>query len=220
MTRCDWSTTHPLLQTYHDTEWGVPQHDDQKLFQFLMLEGAQAGLSWLTILKRRECYQSVFENFDAEKIIKYTPQKIETLMQNPAIIRNRLKIESVIKNAHAYLKLKEKYGTFDQYIWQFVEGVPIVNHCKSMADNPAKTDISDTMSKALKKQGFSFVGSTICYAYMQATGMVNDHLIGCYRYKGMSMIHCIHDRRVAILVVYVRKYLTCLFLKLTYKEAK
>ncbi|MDF3054570.1 MAG: DNA-3-methyladenine glycosylase [Gammaproteobacteria bacterium] len=181
MTRCDWSTTHPLLQEYHDTEWGVQLHDDQKLFEFLILEGAQAGLSWLTILKRREGYRQAFDHFNAEKIASYTLKKVEVLMQDDRIIRNRLKINSAIQNAQVFLAIKEKYGTFDQYIWQFVDGKPIIHQCQTMADVPVKTHVSDLMSKDLKKQGFSFVGSTICYAFMQAVGMVNDHLKGCFR---------------------------------------
>lgn len=186
MTRCDWSTTHPLLQEYHDTEWGVPLHDDQKLFEFMILEGAQAGLSWLTILKRREGYRQAFDHFDAEKIASYTPAKTKVLMQNPDIIRNRLKIESVVKNAQAYLALKEKHGSFDQYLWAFVDGKPIDHCCQTILDNPTHTPLSDALSKDLKKHGFSFVGSTICYAFMQAVGMVNDHLVKCFKYNSVK----------------------------------
>lgn len=187
MNRCNWCLTHPLLQAYHDTEWGVPLHDDQKLFEFLILEGAQAGLSWLTILKRRESYRKAFDHFDPEKIVLYTPQRIESLLKNHDIIRNRLKIISVIKNARAYLTLKEKHGSFDRYIWQFVDGKPIQNRIKKMEELPTKTEQSDFMSKELKKQGFSFVGSTICYAFMQATGMVNDHLVTCFKNKELVL---------------------------------
>lgn len=180
--RCGWAK-NDLAVHYHDNEWGVPLHNDQKLFEFLILEGAQAGLSWDTILAKRDNYRTAFDNFDAVKISAYDEQKLAELLQNAGIIRNRLKIASAVQNAKAYLKTVEEFGTFDRYIWQFVGGKPIVNAWESMKDVPAKTDESDAMSKDLKKRGFNFVGSTICYAFMQATGMVNDHLVSCFRYK-------------------------------------
>lgn len=181
-TRCSWAKTEPNL-TYHDTEWGMPVHDDRTFFEFLMLEGAQAGLSWETILKKREAYLEAFDNFDVRKVVKYTPKKFESLMQNPGIVRNRLKIESSVKNARAFLAVQDEFGSFDSYIWQFVDGKPLRKKRKAMSDVPAKTAESDAMSKALLKRGFKFVGSTICYAFMQATGLVNDHLESCFRSK-------------------------------------
>lgn len=183
MTRCDWCLNDPLYITYHDTEWGVPVHDDQKLFEFLILEGAQAGLSWLTILKRREGYREAFANFDAEKVARFNARKVESLLKNPGIIRNRLKILSAIANAKAFLKVQDTFGSFAQYQWQFVDGKPLVNQRTSLKQIPAKTPISDALSKDLKKRGFGFVGSTIVYAHMQAVGMVNDHLTHCFRYR-------------------------------------
>lgn len=183
VTRCSWCGTDPLYTKYHDQEWGIPQHDDQKLFEMLILEGAQAGLSWITVLKKRENYKMAFNNFDAVKISKYSEKKIAELLENPGIIRNRLKINSTIGNAKAFLRVQKEFGTFDKYIWQFVNHKPIVNNFKSLSELPAKTEISDTMSKDLKKRDFKFVGSTICYAFMQATGMVNDHTNDCFRYK-------------------------------------
>jgi len=171
---------------YHDDEWGVPVHDDRLLFEFLILEGAQAGLSWITILKKREGYRKAFAGFDVEKVARFTEAKLEKLLLNPAIVRNRLKVKSSVTNAQAFLKVQEEFGSFDNYIWRFVEGKPIVNRFKSMKDIPAKTDISDAMSKDLKQRGFKFVGSTICYAHMQATGMVNDHTMDCFRYTQLS----------------------------------
>ncbi len=179
---CQWPKTD-LDIAYHDQEWGVPLHEDHKLFEFLILEGAQAGLSWSTILKKREGYRRAFDQFIPDKIARYNKRKIESLIKNEQIVRNRLKIESAVKNARAYLNLLEEYPTFDQYIWQFVDGKPIVNKFKSLSDIPAKTPLSDTLSKELKKRGFNFVGSTICYAFMQATGLVNDHTTNCFRYK-------------------------------------
>lgn len=167
---------------YHDKEWGVPIHDDQKLFELLILEGVQAGLSWITVLKKRENYRKAFDNFDAKKIIKYDEKKVESLMQNEGIIRNRLKIQSTIGNAKAYLQVQKDHGSFDKFIWQFTGGRTKKNEFKSMKDIPARTAESDAMSKALLKLGFKFVGSTICYAFMQASGMVHDHLTACYRY--------------------------------------
>lgn len=181
--RCGWCTDDPLYQKYHDEEWGIPLHDDQQLFEFLLLEGAQAGLSWITVLKKREGYRQAFDGFNAEKIARYSPKKIERLMQDSSIIRNRLKINSAIKNAQAYLKIQETYSGFQDFIWQFTEGKTIQNTWRTQKDVPASTNISDIMSKTLKKHGFSFVGSTICYAFMQATGMVNDHTVDCHRHK-------------------------------------
>ncbi|MCI0553904.1 MAG: DNA-3-methyladenine glycosylase I [Anaerolineae bacterium] len=181
--RCAWSTSDPLYIVYHDREWGVPVHDDRKLFEMLILEGAQAGLSWITVLKKRENYRKAFNNFDAKKIIKYNAKKIAQLMKNEGIIRNRLKITGTIRNANAFLAVQKEFGSFDKYIWQFVGGKPIVNKWKSLKQVAPTTPESDAMSKDLKKRGFTFVGSTICYAFMQACGMVNDHLTTCFRYK-------------------------------------
>jgi DNA-3-methyladenine glycosylase I len=181
--RCQWVTNDPLNIDYHDKEWGVPVHDDQRLFEFLILEGAQAGLSWITILKKRENYRAAFNHFDAEAISRFTNKNFETLMQNPGIIRNRLKISATIENAKAFLKIKDKYNSFAEYIWGFVDGKPITNKWSHSIQVPTKTVVSDRMAKELKKQGFKFVGTTICYAYMQAVGMVNDHLTECFRYK-------------------------------------
>lgn len=183
MKRCGWVNEDPLYLHYHDTEWGVPVHDDRLLFEYLNLEGAQAGLSWYTILKKRENYRKAFDNFDAEKIIYYDEKKIEELLQNEGIVRNRLKVNAVIANAKAFLKVVEEFGTFDRYIWSFVDGKPILNHFKELKDVPATTAISEKLSKDLKKRGFKFVGSTICYAFMQAVGMVNDHLVSCECYQ-------------------------------------
>lgn len=179
--RCSWAR-NDLNIPYHDTEWGVPVHDDRVLFEFLILEGAQAGLSWDTILRKRENYRAAFDDFDAEKIARYTHAKCAELLINEGIIRNRLKIASAVGNARAFLKVKDKFVSFDKYIWGFADGKPEINSRKGSGDVPAKTDISDAMSKDLKKRGFNFVGSTIMYAFMQATGMVNDHLITCFRY--------------------------------------
>ncbi|MBI3188548.1 MAG: DNA-3-methyladenine glycosylase I [Gammaproteobacteria bacterium] len=181
--RCDWAGNDPLYQHYHDREWGRPSHDDRHLFEMLILEGAQAGLNWITILRKREGYRRAFNDFDAEKIARYTPAKIEKLMLNPDIVRNRLKINAAITNAQCYLDVVREYGSFDRYIWQFVEGKPVINKWKTQKQVPSMTAQSDAMSRALKKRGFKFVGSTICYAYMQAVGMVNDHLTGCFCYK-------------------------------------
>ena len=180
-TRCDWAK-NDLAILYHDAEWGVPVHDDQKLFEFLILEGAQAGLSWDTILQKRDNYRAAFDNFAAEKIVLYDDRKLAMLMQNEGIVRNRLKIASTVGNARAFLKIAEEFGTFDRYIWQFVEGQPIINQWREIKEVPAKTQVSDRISKDLKTRGFNFVGSTIMYAYMQATGMVNDHLVSCFRH--------------------------------------
>jgi len=182
--RCSWPSDELSIR-YHDEEWGVPLHDDRKLFEFLILEGAQAGLSWDTILRKRENYREAFDNFDAEQMARYDRRKIARLLKNPGIIRNELKIRSAIQNARIFLEIQES-GSFDSYLWQFVGGKPTVHSPVSGKDIPATTPISDAMSKALKKRGFNFVGSTICYAFMQATGMVNDHLVSCFRYKKLG----------------------------------
>ncbi len=182
MKRCDWAK-NDLAIAYHDTEWGVPLHNDRRLFEFLILEGAQAGLSWDTILRKRENYRAAFDRFDAEKIALYDEQKCAELLQNEGVIRNRLKIASAVRNAQSYLKISDEFGSFDSYIWSFVNGKAIINTWKAANQVPAKTEISDTMSKDLKRRGFNFVGSTIMYAFMQATGMVNDHLTNCFRYN-------------------------------------
>jgi len=180
--RCEWATEEPNL-SYHDKEWGRPEHNDQKLFEFLILEGAQAGLSWVTILKRREGYRKAFSNFDAKKVAKYNQKQIAKLIKDESIIRNRLKITSAVNNAKQFLKVKQEFGTFDKYIWSFVDHKPIKNKYKKLSDLPAFTLISEKMSKDLKQRGFNFVGPTICYALMQAIGMVNDHTSGCFRYQ-------------------------------------
>ncbi len=177
-----WCSGSELYMAYHDQEWGVPLHDDKKLFEFLILEGFQAGLSWSTILNKREAFRQAFDGFDAVKIANYQVDKVEELMLNAGIIRNRLKINAAIKNAQAFLKIQKEQGSFDSYIWQFTNGRTILNTFTSDKDIPATTELSDAMSKQMKKDGFSFVGSTICYAFMQATGMVNDHVVSCYRY--------------------------------------
>ena len=181
--RCPWASNDPLYILYHDQEWGVPVHDDRKLFEMLILEGAQAGLSWITILKKRENYRKAFDNFDAKKIARYGEKKVKELLRNEGIVRNRLKIGAAIRNAQAVLAIQKEFGSFDTYIWQFVGGRQKANRWKSLQDVPPKTSESDAMSKELKQRGFTFVGSTICYAFMQATGMVNDHVEGCFRYK-------------------------------------
>lgn len=185
MQRCSWAS-NDLNIPYHDAEWGVPLHDDRALFEFLILEGAQAGLSWDTILRKRDNYRAAFDNFDPELVAAYDDKKVAELLGNEGIIRNRLKIASAIANAKAFLKVQEEFGSFDKYIWGFVGGKPLDNKLKSSSEVPAKTDISDAVSKDLKKRGFNFVGSTIMYAFMQATGMVNDHLTSCFRYKEVA----------------------------------
>ncbi len=182
-TRCKWVGNEPLYLAYHDEEWGVPCYDDRALFELLILEGAQAGLSWITILKKRENYRRLFDNFDAAKIARYTPKKIEKLLQDPGIVRNRLKVEATVTNARLFLEIQKEPGGFSGYIWSFVDGKPITNRWRKMSDVPASTPESDAMSKALKKRGFKFVGSTICYAFMQAAGLVNDHTVDCFRYR-------------------------------------
>jgi len=182
MKRCEWANGGELEQSYHDNEWGVAIHDERSLFEFLILEGAQAGLSWSTILKKREGYRKAFHNFDVRKISQYTEKDVSRLLVNPEIIRNRLKITAAIINARAFLQVQEQFGSFDHYIWQFVHGKPILNSWKKITDIPSNTPESDAMSKDLQKRGFKFVGATICYAFMQAVGMVNDHVVGCFRY--------------------------------------
>jgi DNA-3-methyladenine glycosylase I len=180
--RCSWATTD-LNIPYHDREWGVPQHNDRVLFEFLVLEGAQAGLSWDTILRKRENYRAALDGFDPKKISRYNHRKLDSLMRNEGIIRNRLKILSVVKNAKAFLQVQSDFGSFDRYVWQFVGGKPRVNAVKNLSGVPSSTAESDALSKDLKKRGFTFVGSTICYAFMQAVGMVNDHVVSCFRYR-------------------------------------
>ena len=181
--RCAWAGSDALYQKYHDTEWGVPQHEDRRLFEFLVLEGAQAGLSWITILRKRDNYRAAFDDFDPVRIARYDASKIASLLQNPGIVRNRLKIESTVINAQKFLEVQEKYGSFDTFVWQFVGGKPRQNSWRGLAEVPASTPESDAMSKELKRRGFKFVGTTICYAHMQATGMVNDHTADCFRHK-------------------------------------
>ena len=184
--RCDWAR-NGLSISYHDREWGVPLHDDRALFEFLILEGAQAGLSWDTILKKRDNYRAAFDGFDPHKIARYNRRKVLALMRDEGIVRNRLKTLSAVQNAKAFLAVQKEFGSFDRYIWQFVGGKPIVNARKSMKQVPSRTAESDSMSKDLKKRGFNFVGSTICHAFMQATGMVNDHAVECFRYRQVGM---------------------------------
>ncbi|MCY4613474.1 MAG: DNA-3-methyladenine glycosylase I [Nitrospira sp.] len=181
-TRCSWATRTLLIQ-YHDREWGVPVHDDRRLFEFLILEGAQAGLSWNTILQKREAFRTAFDHFDPAAIAKYDARKVRALLNNPGIIRNRLKIQAAVSNARAFLLVQKEVGSFDKYIWQFVEERPIRNRWNSPQDVPCQTPVSDALSQDLKRRGFSFVGSTICYAFMQAIGMVNDHTTDCFRYR-------------------------------------
>lgn len=183
--RCLWAKGQQYI-AYHDREWGVPVHDDRLLFEFLILEGAQAGLSWETILKKRESYQTAFDRFDAAKIARYDEAKCEALMGNAGIVRNRLKIASAVQNAKAFLEVQREFGCFDHYLWRFVDGAPQQNHWKSMSEVPASTATSDALSKDLKQRGFKFVGSTICYAFMQAVGMVNDHLVDCFRHAELQ----------------------------------
>jgi len=180
--RCSWAKGERYIR-YHDEEWGVPVHDDRTLFEFLILEGAQAGLSWSTILNKRENYRRAFDGFDPRRVADYRPTKIKALLADPGIVRNKLKIASAIGNAKAFLRVQEEFGTFDRYIWQFVGGKPLINKRKSLREVPARTAESDAMSKDLQRRGFKFVGSTICYAFMQAVGMVNDHVVDCFRYK-------------------------------------
>ncbi|MFX1567067.1 MAG: DNA-3-methyladenine glycosylase I [Promethearchaeota archaeon] len=186
--RCAWAGDDPQMIEYHDKEWGTPIHDDHLLFEFLILEGAQAGLSWSTILKKRENFRTAFDNFDYIKIAKYSEEKVELLMQNEGIIRNRLKINAVIANGKAFLHVQKEFGSFDKYIWKFVNNKTMDNKFKELSELPSKTIQSEQMSKDLKKRGFKFVGPTICYAFMQAVGMVNDHVIDCFRYQEIKEI--------------------------------
>jgi DNA-3-methyladenine glycosylase I len=184
--RCWWCGDDELYRQYHDEEWGVPVHDDRLLFEFLCLEGAQAGLSWITILRKRENYRRVFDNFDADKIARYGETKIAELLEDTGIVRNRLKVNGFVKNARAYLELREQDSTLDQYLWGFVDAKPLQNNWKKSTQVPANTGVSDAMSKDLKKRGFTFVGSTICYAFMQAAGLVNDHTVDCFRHRELK----------------------------------
>jgi DNA-3-methyladenine glycosylase I len=188
VTRCAWVGNDPLYLAYHDQEWAVPVHDDRLLFEFLVLEGAQAGLSWLTILRRRENYRRAFAGFDPEVVAGFGEQQVERLLADPSIVRNRLKIQSAVTNARALLRVQEECGSFDAYVWAFVDGVPITNSWRTLAEIPAQTPESERMSKDLKRRGFSFVGPTICYAHMQATGMVNDHTVDCFRYLEVALL--------------------------------
>ena len=179
--RCGWSVGDPLYEKYHDEEWGVPCHDDRRWFEKITLEGAQAGLSWITVLRKREAYRAAFDNFDVQKVARYDDAKIESLLQNTGLIRNRLKMKAAVKNANAFIRVQEEFGSFDTYIWRFTNGETIVNHRETLSDIPAVTPEAEAMSKDLKKRGFRFVGSTICYAFMQSAGLVDDHIAGCFR---------------------------------------
>ncbi len=183
MKRCDWANSNPLETEHHDKEWGVPVHDDRMLFEMLILESAQSGLSWATILQKRQGYLNAFDNFDAHKISKYTDKKVEELLQDIKIVRHKLKIKATIENAKIFLNIQSKHGSFDTYIWSFVDGKPVKNSWRKLSDVPTNTPVSEAMSKDLKKKGFKFIGPTTCYAYMQAVGMVNDHLTSCFRYS-------------------------------------
>jgi DNA-3-methyladenine glycosylase I len=184
--RCAWAGSDPLYQAYHDNEWGVPVHDDRMLFEFLTLEGAQAGLSWITILKKRAAYRAAFAGFDPEAVARFDDAKAGELLANPGIVRNRLKVASAVSNARAFLQIQEEFGSFDAYQWRFVGGSPLQNAWKNMQEVPASTPVSDALSRDLKQRGFRFVGSTICYAHMQAVGMVNDHTMDCFRWRELS----------------------------------
>lgn len=192
--RCPWPGMDPLYVRYHDEEWGVPVHDDRKLFEFLTLEGAQAGLSWITILRKRAAYALAFENFDAGRVASYGEADVERLLGDPGIVRNRAKIRSAIGNARAFLRVREEFGSFDAYMWRFVDGEPVVNAWTDLSQLPASTPLSEAMSKDLKKRGFSFIGPTVCYAHMQAVGMVNDHLVTCFRYEELTRRPCAPSR--------------------------
>lgn len=183
MPRCPWGTKDELYIKYHDEDWGVPVHDDHKQFEFLVLESAQAGLSWYTILKKRENYREAYDGFDPEKVAKYDEEKVEELMQNAGIVRNRRKIEASVNNAKRFLEIQKEFGNFCNYIWKFVDNKPLINHWKDMSEMPAKTELSDRVSRDLKKRGFKFLGSTIVYSHLQATGLINDHLTNCFRWK-------------------------------------
>jgi DNA-3-methyladenine glycosylase I len=184
--RCPWATNDPLYIRYHDEEWGVPVHDDQRLFEMLLLEGAQAGLSWITVLRKRESYRAAFAGFDPARVAQFKPPRVERLMNNPGIVRNQLKVQAAVTNADRFLKVQKEHGSFDAYLWAFVGGQPVVGGFQSMSDVPARTAVSDALSKDLRRRGFKFVGSTICYALMQAVGMVNDHLVSCFRYAQLG----------------------------------
>jgi DNA-3-methyladenine glycosylase I len=188
LVRCSWVGNDPLMLTYHDDEWGVPVHDDRRLFEFMLLEGAQAGLSWSTILRRREAYRKAFAGFDPERIARFDRRKVESLLRDESIIRNRRKVEGAVQNARAYLALRATGETLDGFMWKFVDGKPIDNHRRSLSQVPASTAVSDAMSKAVKKLGFTFFGTTICYAHMQAVGMVNDHLVTCFRHSVLTRL--------------------------------
>jgi DNA-3-methyladenine glycosylase I len=199
MRRCEWAGSDALYLEYHDREWGVPLHDERRLFEMLVLEGAQAGLSWITILRKREAYRRAFDRFDPRKVARYDARKVRSLLADADIVRNRLKIESAIKNAKAFLEVADARGSFDAYVWQFVGGRPRRNAWRSSKEIPARTQESDAMSKDLRQRGFSFVGSTICYAFMQATGMVNDHVVDCFRYRAVDQPARSSSRRAATL---------------------
>jgi len=186
LSRCGWATDDPLYIAYHDREWGTPLHDDRGLFELLILEGAQAGLSWITVLRKRDSYRAAFDNFEALKVARYGEQKLARLLDDPGIIRNRLKIEAAVLNAKAFIDVQRQFGSFSTYIWQFVNHTPIQNSRQSLGDIPSSSNESDTMSMDLKKRGFKFVGTTICYAFMQATGMVNDHIVDCFRHAELA----------------------------------
>ena len=186
--RCEWVGSDPLMVEYHDNEWGVPLHDDQKLFEFFVLDAMQAGLSWLTVLRKRENFRQAFDNYNLKKIANYDENKIEELLSDAGIIRNRMKIQACVKNAQAYLHIQKEFGSFDTYIWQFVGGKTVKNAWKKLKDLPPNSRESDAMSKDLKQRGFSFVGSTICYAFMQAAGLVNDHTVDCFRYSEVAKL--------------------------------
>jgi len=186
--RCAWAGTDPLYVRYHDEEWGVPVHDDRRLFEMLILEGAQAGLSWITILRKRAAYRKAFDRFNASKVATYDARQVRALLANPGIVRNRLKIEAAVTNAKAILAVRREFGSFDAYVWQFVDGAPKINRPHAMKDIPAQTPESDAMSRDLKRRGFRFVGSTICYAFMQAVGMVNDHTVTCFRHVPVRLL--------------------------------
>jgi DNA-3-methyladenine glycosylase I len=186
--RCQWCADNALYRAYHDEEWGVPATDDRLLFEFLVLEGAQAGLSWLTILKKRQNYREAFDNFDCRQVARYSERDVQRLRADAGIVRNRLKIESAIKNARRFIAIQEKYGSFSTYLWHWVDGTPLQNDWRTLTEVPARTPLSDALSKDLKKRGFSFVGSTICYAFMQAVGMVNDHTTDCFRYQEIKAL--------------------------------
>jgi DNA-3-methyladenine glycosylase I len=186
--RCDWCGNDPLYQRYHDGEWGVPVTDEQRQFEFLILESAQAGLSWITILRKRENYRAAFAGFDPEKVARFSAKKVETLMNNPGIVRNRLKIESAISNAQKFLAVQAEFGSFNRYLWNFVDGTPVQNNWETIKQLPASSALSDQISKDMKKRGFRFFGTTICYAHLQATGLINDHLLGCHRHHACRLL--------------------------------